>query len=811
MFDLVQLLLLIGLCVGFAAARAPKWMWGIGVAALLVLYTIFGILPWWLLGICWLAFFPILLIFNIKKLRLVVITGPTLSFLRQTMPPMSDTEREAIEAGDTWWEKNLFCGAPPWDDLLRTPKPQLTQEEESFLNNQTETLCGMVNEWEITHNGKNLPKSVWDYLKSEGFFGLEIPKEYGGHGFSALAHSSIITKISTRSITAAVTAMVPNSLGPAELLEKYGTQDQKDHYLPRLAKGQEIPCFGLTSLEAGSDATSIRDSGVVCKGIHEGREVTGIRMNWSKRYITLAPVATVISIAFQLYDPEHLLSSETNRGITICLMPASHPGVESGRRHLPMDLSFMNGPTSGKDVFIPLEWIIGGKPMIGQGWRMLVECLAVGRAISLPAMSTANAKLCYRMTGIYAKLRKQFSTSIGRFEGVSSCLAEMGGMTYIIEATRVMTTGAVDQGAKPGVITAIAKYHMTEMARKILQHAMDIHAGRAVQMGPRNYMSQAYMGTPISITVEGANILTRNLIIFGQGAIRCHPYLLDEMNLSNQEPTYEVKTQFDDLLSKHIAFSVSNLARSFLFGLGGTVFLNPDNKGHLSKYLRQLTRMSSALAFCADMSMLILGGSLKRKENLSARLGDVLSQLYLSSCVIKYFHDAGYPKEQEGHVRWALEHSLFEIQEAFEAFFANFPKLGALMKFLVFPLGRPYKGPSDDLANHLAEMAMTSSDFRKQMGEGCYLSKEKNDAIGRMENAFNAAVAAEPASKQLTRALRDGRVSGKLSFHDQVEDAKQQGIISVQEGYLLCEAESARVDALEVDDFPPDYFSGNHA
>lgn len=801
MVALLAALILVASIMALGFFRASRFVWTACLAVVLLGISLWGHWSLWALIPIWLIFILVSAFFHFSFLRLRFITQPVLHYLSKALPPMSETERIAIEAGDVWWEGELFAGKPRWENFLQQPAPTLTEEEESFIANQVETLCAMINDWEIQQKG-DLPDSIWAYLKQERFLGMVIAKEYGGLGFSPLGHSTVINKIASRSVNVVVNTMVPNSLGPAELLKHYGTQDQKNYYLPRLASGEEIPCFGLTSDEVGSDAGALTDRGVICRGLHEGKEVLGIRMNWQKRYITLAPIATVISIAFRLYDPEHLLGNQENVGITLALVPTKHTGVETGRRHWPVYLSFMNGPCIGKDVFIPLDWIVGGAAMAGQGWRMLMECLSIGRAISLPALSTANAKVCYRMTGAYARIRKQFNSSIGNFEGVQAALARIAGGTYLLEAVRLTTAFAVNQGFNPAVVSAIAKYHSTEWSRQIINDSLDIHGGRGVQAGPRNYLLAGYLGVPVGITVEGANILTRNLIIFGQGAIRCHPYLQQEMAIAQSEAPDRLQ-QFDKVLMQHLSYATRNKVRTFIYGLSGGWLAPSPVRGAMMPYYRQLNRMSAALAIVADTMMLLLGGSLKRKENLSARLGDVLSQLYLASCALKYYQDHGQPQDEEFHVRFVVETCLEKIQVAFDGLFANLPwgLLRTQLRFLVFPWGVSYRGPSDHLSQKLAEQLLSPSDLRNRLTKYCYVNDDEKDVTGRMEVALRKLVAAEAAEKKLVQAVKAGRIAKQASFSERIIAALAAELLTAQEVALLKEAELARADALKVDDF----------
>ncbi|MCD6055237.1 MAG: acyl-CoA dehydrogenase [Gammaproteobacteria bacterium] len=779
----------------------PRSYW-IALSAFLV------IIPTWLetlyfpvIVALWIIYALVVLFIAVDPLRQRCLTNPLFRLFQRQLPPMSETELAAIEAGDTWWDKALFSGCPNWQDILSSPSPALTEAEEAFLQNEVATLCSLLDEWQITHEDKDLPQPVWQYIREKRFFGMRIAKEYGGLGFSELLHSSVIVKIASRSITAAVTVMVPNSLGPAELLVHYGTKAQKEYYLPRLARGEEIPCFGLTGVDAGSDAAAISDTGIVCYGDFQGKQTLGIKLNWEKRYITLAPVATLLGLAFKLSDPDKLLGAKIDCGITLCLIPSNHPGVEQGKRHLPMDLAFMNGPSRGKDVFVPLDWIIGGAPMAGLGWQMLMDCLSAGRSISLPAMSCASAQLCYRMSGAYAVLRKQFNMPIGHFEGIEPLLARIAGFTYLIEAVRQITAGAVDQGIKPAVVSAIIKYHTTEMSRLIVNDTMDLHAGRAIQMGPRNYLSFAYQAIPIGITVEGANILTRNLMIFGQGMIRCHPYLYDEIKaVHDPDRRYAFQT-FDKLILHHIAHITKQFARSFFQGL--LLSFKHFSPG-VSRYYQQLSRMSAALAFTADIGILWVGGRLKRRERLSARYGDVLSYLYLSTAVLKYYQDHEQTDEDWIHVQWILQHNFYKTGEALLELFANFPNrfIGILLKWIVFPMGRRYKKPSDLLEQQLAQLLLSPSDLRNRLTSLCFIPDDSNDRLGRLEIAFNRHIACMPLIQKMRLALGKEKVSGNgMLKEDVLVQALQEHVITAEEVQQLREYDLLRKDALQVDEF----------
>src|SRR5437762_9818720 len=636
------------------------------------------------------VFLVVAAVLNIPFLRRLAFTNHVLAVYRRILPDMSSTEKEAIDAGTVWWDADLFSGKPDWNKMLAIPAPRLSAEEQAFLDGPVEELCAMCNDWQITHEHQDLPPHIWQFIKDKGFLGMIIPKQYGGLGFSALAHSAVVMKLSTRSAAAAISVMVPNSLGPAELLLHYGTDEQKNHYLPRLAKGQEIPCFALTSPEAGSDAASIPDFGVVCRGTFQGKETLGMRVTWDKRYITLGPVATLLGLAFRLYDPEHLIGGKEELGITCALVPTNTPGVNIGRRHLPLNAVFQNGPNHGKDVFMPLDWIIGGKDYAGKGWMMLMGCLAAGRAISLPTSSVGGVKALTRFTGAYARVRAQFKTPIGKLEGVEEALGRIAAHCYMMDATRIMTAGAVDLGEKPAVLSAIAKYHMTERARLCVNDAMDIHGGKGICLGPNNWVGRGYQMTPIAITVEGANILTRTLIIFGQGAIRAHPYVLREMRAAKEMSGAEASREFDDALTSHIGHVLRNGVRAFIYGLTHAAFAPVPRSGspELAHYYRNVSRLSTAFAFLADISMLAMGGALKRKEKISGRLGDVLSMMYLVSATLKHYEDLRV-RDDLPLVRWSVRDALYHAQQAIDQVLSNVPLkwMATMLRWIVFPLG----------------------------------------------------------------------------------------------------------------------------
>ncbi len=744
----------------------------------------------------------------VPPLRRTVLSGPLFALFKQILPAMSQTEKEALEAGTVWWDGELFSGRPDWAKLLAYPVPKLTPEEQSFLDHECEELCRLADEWETTQVHQDLSPETWRYVKDKGFLGMIIPKKYGGLEFSAYGHSQVVQKLATRSSAAVVSVMVPNSLGPAELILHYGTEAQKDHYLPRLAKGLEIPAFALTSPWAGSDAASIPDVGIVCKGMWQGKEVVGMRVTWDKRYITLGPICTVLGLAIRMLDPDKLLGTKEDIGITCVLVPANHPGVNIGRRHAPLNAVWQNGPNSGKDVFMPLEWIIGGTAMAGQGWRMLMECLAAGRSISLPSSNTGMAKLAVRGTGAYARVRSQFKTPIGKFEGIEEALTRMGGNTYLMDAARKMTAGAIDLGEKPSVVSAIVKYHVTERARKVINDAMDVQGGKGICMGPNNFMARAYQQLPVAITVEGANILTRSLIIFGQGAIRCHPYVLKEFTAVGEPDAAKALIDFDAALTGHVRFTIANAFRTLARGLTGSHFVSvPDNIApETTRYYQQLTRFSSAFAFLADVSMLLLGGDLKRKEKLSARLGDILSLMYLSSATLKRYESDGRQQADAPLMHWAIWDAMFAAQNAFEGVIANYPnKLVAwLLHKMIFPLGRPYVVPSDRLGHEVAKLLIEPSETRDRLTADMYVPRDENDAIGVLELALDATLAAEKVEAKVRAAEKAGKVVGRESAQ-LARHAMEAGVITADELGLVELRNRLRDKAIHVDDFPADF------
>lgn len=781
---------------------APLQILGI-MAAYVLLMGIFSSAPGWLLALIWLVLALKGALLALPDWRRKVFTGPVFNWFQRTLPPMSQTEREAIDAGTVWWDGELFSGRPDWRTLLAYPAPKLTDEEQAFIDGPTEQLCAMVSDWQIGQD-MDLPPAAWAHIKQNGFFALIIPKQYGGKGFSAYAHSQVAMKLATRSGDLASTVMVPNSLGPAELLLHYGTDEQRDHYLPRLARGDDIPCFALTGPLAGSDAGAMPDTGVVCKGQWHGEEVIGLRLNWEKRYITLGPVATLLGLAFKAYDPDHLLGEEEELGISLALIPTDTPGVDIGKRHLPLGAAFMNGPNSGKDVFVPLSFLIGGQAMLGKGWMMLMNCLSVGRSISLPAVGTGAAKYTSLVTGQYANIREQFNVPLAAFEGIQESLARIGGNAWLMDSARLLTAKAVDLGEKPSVLSAILKYHLTERGRECIQHAMDVHGGKGIIMGPNNYLGRNWQGAPIFITVEGANILSRNLMIFGQGAIRCHPFVLKEMALAHREDRDQALGEFDDLLMKHIMFAAGNAASTLVFNLGlGRLESVPGDT--LSQgYFRALNRQASAFALLADLSMMLLGGTLKRRERLSARLGDVLSYLYLSSAALKRYHDLGSPEQMQPLLRWAMEESMGQAEKALDRLLDNFPNrfVGCALRVLVFPFGRRHTGPSDDLDAEVAALIGRSKGdpALEELLAGCFRPQADGDPVAALQRACDLLDEAVPLHKALHLGIKDGKVR-PAPGQSVIDAAIESGVLQPDEGQRLHAAEQARRAVIDVDAF----------
>ena len=802
MMSLLLIIIIFGLYVFYVARMNPSMsMITLGLAIILLAISFSGCLAGGIMLLLWLIFAVVAVLMNVASIRKKYLTGPVLKRIRQILPPISDTEQQAIDAGTIWWEAELFRGNPDWKLFNNYPAPSLTRAEQDFIDGPVEELCSMLDDWDITHNRNDLPQQVWDYMKSNRFFGLIIPENYGGLGFSAVANSEIVMKIASRSGTAGVTVMVPNSLGPAELLAHYGTDEQKDYYLPRLASGDEIPCFALTGPYAGSDASAMTASGFVCEQEIDGKKQLGFKINWEKRYITLGPVATVLGLAFKAFDPDQLLGGEKELGITCALVPVNTPGVSIGNRHLPLNASFMNGPNKGKDVFVPFEWVVGGQQQIGSGWRMLMELLAAGRAISLPASGVSMSKVSARTTGAYARIREQFNIPIGKFEGVQEALARIGGLTYMLDATRLFSLTALQMGEKPSVVSAIAKYHLTEGGRTVINDAMDVHGGRGICMGPKNYLARAYQQTPIGITVEGANILTRSLIIFGQGAMRCHPYLLKEVGAAHVDEESRAVDQFDSIFVDHLRYVYCNKVRAFLYAISRGHFSDVTGNDHSRRYFRQLNRLSAAFSFLSDMALLVLGGGLKRKEALSGRFADALSYMYMCTAVLKHHQNNGNPGDDLPLVDWACQHALYETEKALDGILRNFPIkiLGTALRLVVFPTGRWLKPPDDRLGRQVAKLIQTPGPSRDRLSKGIYINHDPDDITGCLEYALTLSIEVEPIRKRLKDA--DRTQSGGQSFEQWLDELKSSGHIDVEEADKLLSWHRAIYNVISVDQF----------
>lgn len=724
---------------------------------------------------------------------------------KRKAPKLSETELEAMNIGDPWWEADVLSGSPSWLKLKNMRLSRLSPEEQAFLENETEVLCGMLDDWRIVHEDKDLPEAVWDYIREAGFWGLVIPKEYGGKGFSAALHSAVVMKVATKSLTAAVTVMVPNSLGPGELLVHYGTKTQQDYYLPRLAQGEEIPCFALTGPTVGSDASSMPDYGIVCRGEWQGKEVLGMKLSFSKRYITLAPVATLIGLAFKLHDPDHLLGDVEDLGITLCLLERNTPGLMIGNRHLPLDQAFMNGTIEAHELFVPLDTIIGGQEKIGKGWSMLVECLSVGRSISLPAISSAYGALCYVTAGAYTSLREQFHLPIKEFEGIQESLAEIAGFAYMIDACRLLTLTANDSQQRPAVASAIAKYHMTELARKVLNHAMDIHGGRGIMMGPSNYLGRAYQGIPICITVEGANILTRNLMIFGQGVMLDHPFMKKLAESFTIEDQTEAKKQFRSAFLGFLGHFFGNLWNRFWLGFTRGYFVETPDSRLTSRY-RKVTMLSNRFSLLTDIALMTLGGKLKRRERLSARLGDAMSHLYMASAVLKYYQHFFEPEDEAVVAKWAIDYCLHEAYKALHDFTRNFAKgpFRWLLKLLVLPCASTYAAPNDQRDQAVAQFMCQPSSLRERLKSYCYSSP--NDVSGMMsvEIGYQVLQKVKPSIRKIKDKVKAGEIDKALDPLAQMERARELGVIDGIEWQNLYDFYQLQDYAIQVDAFTHD-------
>ena len=771
------------------------------LGVVLLIYTIIGAE-----GVLWPLFlwllFAAFAALNLVELRREHLSARLIEIVRGMLPQMSKTEQEALEAGNVWWDGELFSGMPDWNRLMTLPAPELTEEEQAFLDGPTEQLCRMLDDWQITHELCDMPADVWEFIRGGGFFSMNIPKDYGGMGFSPLAISMVLTKIASRNSTAASTIGVPNSLGPAELLLHYGTDEQKQRWLPGLASGEEIPCFALTSPRVGSDATAITDTGVVCKGTFDGRETVGIRLNWEKRYITLAPIATVLGLAFKLHDPDGLIGDRKDYGITAALVPTNLPGIEIGRRHFPINIPFQNGPTSGRDVFVPLDAIIGGQKMAGQGWRMLVQQLSVGRCVTLPSNALGGVIAGVYATGAYARIRRQFGLPIGKFHGVGEALARMAGYAYTMTAASRVTCTALNAGERPSVPSAILKYHNTEMARDAANDAMDIHGGKAIMLGPSNYLARNYESVPISITVEGANILTRNLIIFGQGAIRCHPWVRTEMEAARDTDPERGLADFDRAIFAHAGHLLSNAARSFVLAVTQSRFTSVPTAGATRRYYQHVNRYSASFALAADTAMLVLGGALKRQELLSARLGDVLSHTYLASMVLKHYRDQGEPPADLPLVEWACRMLLYRAQEQLHGFLRNFPNrwIAGILRFLIFPRGRTFSAPSDALGQDIVELMINPTETRERLADCAYTAVEPGNPAGLLQEALEMA----ESVKALERKVLDARRAGEILSEDvpgQIDEAERTGVLTPDEAAAVRAFDDTVMALTGVDDF----------
>ena len=818
MTSLLFLAAVLGVVWYMAIKRAPLLAWAIVLAVAALLWQSGWITgqSHWVTGGIWsyLIWLPALVFgaLSVPVIRRGVVIAPALSLVKKILPPVSDTEQQALDAGTVGLDAELFAGRPDWSKLRGIPPIVLTAEEQAFLDGPTEDLCEMIHDWPMRFEEREIPEKVWDFVRTHGFLGMLISKEHGGLGFSAQAQSLILGKIASRSPDVASIVMVPNSLGPGELIEKYGTDEQKDYYLPRLAKGLEIPCFSLTGPTSGSDAATMRDIGYVTRGQHDGEEVLGVRLSWDKRYITLGPKATLVGLAFRLFDPDGLLGTDDDIGITVALIPADHEGVNIGRRHLPSGVAFPNGPNWGNDVFIPMDWVIGGEAMVGQGWRMLMECLAAGRAISLPSSSTAGAKAMLRFTTAYGRVRKQFGLPVARMEGVEEALVRIVESAYAIEAARAVTAAMVSRGEKPAVISALMKYQTTERMRIAVNDAMDIHGGRGVCDGPSNYLQAAYQIVPVGITVEGANILTRTLITFAQGALRAHPYLFAEIQAAKNEDNHEALNEFEEAFSSHISFSVSNVAGALFHNLTGGVFASsPGDVRQLSRWYKQAWRQSRNFALIADLTVALLGGGLKTKQKLTGRMADALSELYFLLCILKRYEDDGFPKADAAIVELAATNALYRCQQSFIGVIDNFPNVLArlLMRFVVFPFGRHYHPASDALGGNVAKLVLVPGEVRDRLTRYMYVSENPDDPTGILEVAFKKVIQVEDIEKKLERAIREGKIK---RYHgiDWFGEAVKAGVLSETEAMELKAAEDLVDRVIAVDHFDPDEVRPNY-
>jgi len=794
-----------------ALRQSPLWQWGVAALVIGLLsridFTASGMtVATDLFGLI-LVLLPaiIMLALSWEPLRKAVFTKPIYGAVKSILPRVSRTEQEALDAGTVGWDAELFSGRPDWTKLNSIRPLTLSAEEQAFLDGPTNVVCGMIDDWDTRHNRADLSPEVWQYLKDNGFLGMLIGKEHGGLGFTAQAQSMIVSKIASRSVAAGITVMVPNSLGPGELLEKYGTHEQKEKYLGRLAKGLEVPCFALTGVHSGSDAGGMRDIGVVTKGLYQGKEVLGVTLSWDKRYITLAPVATLVGLAFILTDPDNHLGRGDKIGITLALVPSDHPGVKIGRRHFPAGQAFMNGPTSGTDVFIPMEFLIGGTDYAGQGWRMLMECLSTGRAISLPAIGSISIKQALRVSSAYARVRRQFGIPVGLMEGVAEPLGRMVKNAYTFEAARRLTASMVDEGQRPAVISALLKYRTTEAMRDSIDDAFDVHGGRAIQDGPTNYLFGGYMATPVAITVEGANILTRTLMTFAQGVLRAHPFLYKEIQAAQNPDRKEGLDQFDVAFGGHTSFMLRNIAASFVHGVTGAAFASSPVDGEMAHWYRQLHRYSQAFALTADWTTVFLGGQLKRKQALSGRMADLLSDLYLMSAVLKRFDEEGRIAEDKPLVDAIMADLIASMQRTFGEVFANFPNglMANAMRVLCFPLGRHARPATDRVNYRFVRAVLRPGAFRDRLTTGTYVSMDPDDVTGVLEDALIKVTEAEEIETKFVKAARKGVIERRLD-RDAIADAVAAGVLNDNEAGIMRAADEATDRVVKVDDFAPD-------
>jgi len=816
MAEVIFILLCLGGVIALAMWKSPVWAWAVFVAAITFLiqagyafgpmggFTFTKLLGW----------IPAILLALLayRPLRRQFLIVPAFRMVKKILPPVSATEREALDAGTLGFDAEIFSGEPDWAKLRAVLPMTLTAEERDFLDGPVEQLCRMADDWQIRGKDRDVPEEIWDFVKKNGFLGMLISKEHGGLGFSAQAQSLVIGKIASRSPDVSIVVMVPNSLGPGELIEKFGTDAQKDHFLPRLARGEEVPCFALTGPYAGSDAAAMRDIGTVTRGQHNGSETLGIRLSWDKRYITLAPNATLLGLAFRLFDPEKLLGKAEDLGITLALVPTDHPGVEIGRRHLPCGNAFPNGPTWGNDVFIPFDFMIGGPERAGQGWRMLMSCLAAGRAISLPASSTAAAKSMLRVTSAYARIRKQFGISIGRMEGIEEPLARMVEAAYLLESGRAVTASMVAGGDKPSVISALMKYKSTEWARQSINDAMDIHGGKAICDGPSNYIQAAYQSIPVSITVEGANILTRTLMVIAQGALRSHPWLFKEVEAVQHWDEEQGLNAFEGAFEGHVAFSLANFFGAFFHNITFGLFGRAPSTRYMGHWYRQAYRASRNFALVADLSVALLGGGLKTKQQITGRLADALAEIYLIACMLKRFEDDGEPQEDRVILAYCAQNALTRFYGSLGRVLDNFPNPVAafLMRIAIFPFGNSWRLARDVQAKALARLVLEPGVVRDRLTREIFVSHDPEDAMGVLEAALIKMVAAEDADRKIERAVRDGKIQRFLG-NDWFADALAKGVITAEEATLLRETDALVAKVIAVDHFDPDEITGASA